>query len=360
MKLDDVLRRSVGWYEARESIYLVGDPGSGKTETIQQVPKLLTHHFQKEHGIVTLNGPLLTPGDSIGYLMPKHMPDGRIESQYSEPFWWRTDDGRHLKDFAGGIIFVDEEDKADVDVKKVIGEAKLSGRLGPHHIPKGWVVWGAGNLAENRSGSTKELDHLINRRLQILVQRDLEAWTKWALTNGVSPLMVSFVNAYPELVIGSKAPEKQGPWCTPRSAVKWDKYLQILTRDNNGETPDDPSTVEECHGKIGDAAAQFYQHVKLEQEMPKYEKIVADPAHAKKPNNPASQMMICYHLAHKIKAADAAAVVQYVERFSPEFAVSFAKAACKRDQSLVLAPAFATWAKRNASLMAAISEYTRR
>jgi hypothetical protein len=220
-------------------------------------------------------------------------------------------------------------------------------------------VWGAGNTSEDRSGSTKELDHLINRRVEIEVTPDLDAWTAWALTHGVSPLTVSFANAYPELVIGTKAPVKQGPWLTPRSLVHVDKYMQVLARGNNGETPDDPSTIEEVNGMIGGAAAQFFQHVKLEQEMPKYEKIVADPVKAKLPSKPDAQMMICYHLAHKVKAVDCPQVITYVERMSPEFAVTFAKAACKRDKTLVLAPAFNKWANKNSSLMAAISEHVR-
>jgi hypothetical protein len=107
---------------------------------------------------------------------------------------------------------------------------------------------------------------------------------------------------------------------------------------------------------IGGAAAQFFQHVKLEQEMPKYEKIVADPTKAKLPQKPDAQMMICYHLAHKVKDTDVGNVITYINRMSPEFSVTFAKAACKRDPHLAMTPAFNKWAIANASLMAAISD----
>jgi hypothetical protein len=54
---------------------------------------------------------------------------------FSDPFFWRTDDGKRLEEYDGGIIFVDELDKMDTDVKKCIGEAALSGRSGSasHH-----------------------------------------------------------------------------------------------------------------------------------------------------------------------------------------------------------------------------------
>jgi len=359
MKLDTVLEQAPGWFEAGLSVYLKSPPGIGKSETIGAVPAILSKKLNKNIGFVLINGPLLSPGDAVGYLMPKHMPDGRIESQYSEPFWFRTIDGKHLSEFDGGIIFIDEEDKADTDVKKVIGEAKLSGRLGPHVIPKGWVVWGAGNRSEDRSGSTKELDHLINRRVEVDVTADLEAWTKWAFTHQVTPLTVAFANANPELVLNSKVPAKQGPWCTPRSLVAVDRYIAIRTRQNGGEIPDDPTTIEEVSGMIGGASAQFFAHVKLEQEMPKYEKIVADPTKAKLPSKPDAQMLVCYSLAHRVKAADIGNVITYIERMSPEFSVTFAKAATTRDNSLVMAPAMSKWCQKNASLMAAISEHKR-
>ncbi len=358
MKLDTVQQRMPGWYESKKSIYLKSSPGMGKTETMKTAPEIIGKKLNKNLGFVLLSGPLLTPIDSIGVLTISRLGE-QPESDYSLPFWWRTADKRRLEEFDGGIIFVDEEDKADTDVKKVIGECKLTGRLGPHQLPEGWLMWGAGNRSEDRSGSTKELDHLINRRMEITVTPDLEALTSWMLTHGVTPLTVSFVNQYPELVLNGTVPKKQGPWATPRSVVAVDDYLKILTRDNNGDLPDDPSTIEEVNGMIGDASMQFFAHVKLQQEMPKYEKIVADPAKAKLPAKVDAQMLVCYNLAHRVKKEDCAAVIQYIERMSPEFAVTFAKAACRRDQSLVMAPAFNKWAAKNSSLMAAISEHQR-
>jgi hypothetical protein len=324
----------------------------GKSTIMAEVPKLLSKLLQKEMGYVLIQGPLLTPGDAIGYLMPKHCEDGRIESAYSEPYWFRTVDGRHISEFAGGIIFIDEEDKADTDVKKVIGEAKLSGRLGPHVIPKGGVVWGAGNRSEDRSGSTKELDHLINRRLEVTMTPDLESLIDWMDSNDVSPLTKSFTRQYPDIVLTGKVPEKQGPWCTPRSLVAADKYITLLS-NVTGKLPTDPLVVEEITGMIGNAAMQFFSHVKLQLEMPDYKSIIAAPDKAKVPlGKPDALMLICYSVAHQVTVKDADAAITYVNRMPKEFAVVFAKAAVKREPMLVVAPAFTKWASTNSSLMA--------
>jgi hypothetical protein len=355
MKLNDVMRRMPGWYKARKSVYLKSSPGVGKTDTILQAPKILSKAFNQNIGAVVIQGPLLTPGDAIGYLMPKHLPDGRIESAYSDPYWFRTYENKRLEDFDGGIIFCDEMDKADTDVKKVLGECALSGRLGPHRLSGGWVLWGAGNRSEDRSGSTKELDHLINRRMEIGIEPDLQSLLDWMDDNDVSPLTKAFTSTFPEIVLSGKVPEKQGPWTTPRSLVGVDRYLAVLAASNGGEIPSDPCTVEEVSGMIGSGASQYFAHVKLQQEMPKYETIVADPQKARLPTKPDSQMLVAYNLAHRVSNADVAPVVEYITRLPKEFAVTFAKAACKRDNMLVATPTFQTWARSNSSLMAAIA-----
>jgi hypothetical protein len=99
-----------------------------------------------------------------------------------------------------GVIFIDEADKMDIDVKKVVGEMALSGRCGPHKLPDGWVVWMAGNRAGDRSGSTKELDHLINRRDEIDVTDDLASWEMWCIKRGVHHTIIAFGVGNPHIV----------------------------------------------------------------------------------------------------------------------------------------------------------------
>jgi len=362
MKLTDIKKRIPLWYQAAMSdrpdrlrcIYLTSAPGRGKTTVLVEAVQDLSKATGRNLGLVVLSGPLLNPADSIGYLVPKH-EGGRAESVYTDPFWFRTNVGRRLDEYEGGIIVVDEADKMDPDVKKAIGEAALSGRLGPHTLPEGWVVWMAGNRASDRSGSTKELDHLINRRMQIEVWDDIRSWVDWAVTHGVMPVTVAFAEQNPGIVFTEKAPEKQGPWCTPRSLVMADGYLQTLGGEGRN-IPSDALTMEEVAGIIGGAAtAQLFTFVKLEQEMPKFEKIVADPKGVKVPEKPDAQMLICYNLAHRVDDKTADPVITYIQRMPKEFAVTFAKAACNRNYRLLMSPAFAKWTKENASLMAMLN-----
>jgi hypothetical protein len=352
MKLNDVLKRAVHWYKSGVCIYLRGPVGRGKTTVIGEVPKLLSKALGGNYGFACLSGPLLTPTDSIGYLMP-HVVDGRMESKFTEPFWFRTSEGKHLTEYDGGVILVDEADKMDPDVKKCMGEAAQSSRLGPHVIPKGWVIWMAGNRAQDRSGSTKEYDHLINRRKEINVDDDLDSLVDWMSRNGVHPVFTAFVKSNPQVVF-EEPPAMPGPWCTPRSICRLAEYAAQVSE--NGDIPLDPLFKEEASGMIGDAAQmQLFATLELQKVMPKFEDIVANPKKEKVPENPDAQMMVCFTLAARADVSNLGALITYVERMPAEFTITFGRAAISRDMKLITTPAFADWTRRNAPLMMAIT-----
>jgi len=355
MKLKTLINRMPYYYKAGLCIYLKSPPGRGKTDTLISAADVIGKRLNKNMGYVVINGPLLTPQDAIGYLIPKYTETG-AESCYTDPFWFKTRDGKKLSDFDGGIVIVDEADKMDTDTKKVIGEAALSGRLGPHVLHGGWIVWMAGNRTQDRSGSTKELDHLINRRMELDITDDLEGWTEWAVLHNVMPLTIAFANQNPQIVFCEADPVKQGPWCTPRSLVLCDNYIQVV-RDATGDLPEDADTVEEAQGLIGTGpAAQYFAFIKLERQMPKFEKICAEPDKAPVPDKPDALMLIAYNLAHRVDDKTITPVVKYMERMPKEFAVTFMKAAVTRKSSIVATPAVQKWALENASLMAAIAK----
>lgn len=368
MILNNVIARLPYWYAAKKCIYLKSAPGRGKTEVLSEAPKILSATLNKNIGLVVISGPLLTPADSVGYLVPRKTevvtPEGNtvshMESVYTDPFWFRTKEGKRLDEYDGGIIVVDEADKMDVDVKKVIGEAALSGRLGPHTLPEGWIVWMAGNRQKDRSGSSKELDHLINRRMEIDITDDLDSWNDWANKHNVPALYRAFANQNPNIVFADGVPEKQGPWCTPRSLVQAAQFHDVLPKNVDGSMPDDATTLEEISGMIGEAAAaQLFSFVKLEREMPRYEDIVANPTGVKVPGKPDASMLICYTLAARVKADECVNVITYIDRMPKEFSVIFGKAAIARDARLIINPGFTKWIKENASLMAQIGNHVR-
>ncbi len=91
----------------RTSIILKSGPGMGKTTVIKALVPKLAAQLGRNLGFVKIEAPLLTPADAVGYLVSKHLDDGRTVSVYTEPFWWVTHEGKRLEDDDGGVIFID-------------------------------------------------------------------------------------------------------------------------------------------------------------------------------------------------------------------------------------------------------------
>lgn len=352
--LNTILKRAVGYYQSGVCVYLKSPPGQGKTFTVGECPAIISKAIGKNLGFVLVNGANLNPMDTIGYLVPKEV-NGLDLSVFTKPFWWFTEEGKALTEYDGGIIFIDEADKCEVDLKKIIGEGAESGRFGPHKLPPGWVVWMAGNRSEDRSGSTRELDHLINRRMEIDIKPDPQGWQDWAMAHGVPAEVIVFADKNPDIVFDSKVPETQGPWCTPRSLVKAGRVLAAFAGPD-GRLPTDPEAMNDAAGLIGmGAAAQLMATIRLGHELPDYKDIIRDPVGTKVPTKTDAQMLVCFQLAARVVPDEMEAVVTYVERLPKEFSITFAGSASRRNADLVSTQAMADWCVRNASLMSAIA-----
>lgn len=364
MRLSTIISRAVGWYEAGVAVCLEGAPGLGKTSVVMDVPRMLSQRFGGRYGVSVVNGANLEVEFTMGFMVPVHK-EHHSETRFSRPWFWETDEGEPLEAYDGGILFVDEADKPPVEVKKILGEACLSGKIGAHRLPgfprpgtssnKGWRVWFAGNRPEDRSGSTKTLDHLINRIRPIKVDPDLESWNDWADRHGVLPVFKGFANTNAEIVFSGKVPEVQGPWCTPRSLVQCNDYIKTLVGDD-GDIPTDATTLEEMAAFIGaNECRQLLNTIKLQQSMPRFADIVKNPMGVKAPESPDAVMLVCYDLAHRVDKDTAEPVIKYVQRFPKEYSPLFARAACKRAPALSATPPFVKWCRENSSLMATIN-----
>ena len=344
------------------SLELRSAPGRGKSEFTADMVTLMGKRDGRPWGFATAFLATYTPVDLLGYMVPGVDAKGRRVSEFTMPPWMRCVDGSTVFEHERGILFLDEFGQAEADVKRAAAELLLNKQIGPWRLPPGWSVVAATNRAQDRSGVTKSFDFVINRRLEIDITDDLQSWEDWAFEHGVNPVFITFANQNPQIVFSDGVPEKQGPWCTPRSLVLLARIFEQMggvgIGDKDGIVPTDPVAMETAAGIIGaGAAAQLMAFVKLGQEMPSFDEIVSKPDKAKLPTKPDAQMLVCYSLAARVTEAEVGNVITYVERMPKEFTVTFAKAACRRDPDLVNTAAFGSWAVRNASLMAAIVEH---
>lgn len=359
MNFNELRARMPALLKSGISIELISAPGRGKSEFVADTIGEMEKLTGKPWGFATMFLATQTPPDLIGYQFKGERDwDGRkvAVTDPTLPLWMITQEGKPVWAYEHGILFLDEYGQGEADVKRASAELLLNKQIGPWKLPPGWSVIAASNRASDRSGVTKSFDFVINRRLEIPIQDDIESWKDWALTKGnVQPLTIAFANQNPHIVFADGVPEKQGPWCTPRSLVMADRLLTSLS--NNGVAPEDASAVELVSGMIGQAAAaQYFAFVRLEREMPKYEAIIANPDKVKVPEKPDAQMLVVYNLAHRVKEDHLAQVIEYIERMPKEFSLTFAMTIGKRAPMLIASKPMQSWALKNASLMAAITK----
>lgn len=343
--------------DSGKSIELKSAPGRGKSTFIEETIERESQRDGFEWGLATCFLATMTPPDLIGYIFKGEREyDGQMipVSEPTAPLWMFTREGKPLHHYKRGILFLDEYGQGEADVKRASAELLLNQRLGPWSLPEGWSVVAASNREKDRSGVTKSFDFVINRRLEINITDDLKSWEDWAFRAGVDPTFIAFANSNPQIVFADGVPEKQGPWCTPRSLVMAAQTLDQL-REDDGKLPVDPIAVELTSGWIGEAAAaQLFATIRLGHEMPALDEIVKNPGKVKVPTKPDAQMLVTYNLAARVEAANASPIIEYMMRLPKEFGVTFAKVACQRMPALVYEPAFEKWAEENATLMTAV------
>jgi hypothetical protein len=360
MNLLQFKRRARRYLDAGITVQLYSPPGLGKSETTDALVDEYTASDGHPWGLATVMLAAYTPADVLGYLVPRDREvGGKIEavSEFTMPPWMLSDEGKPLNEYKRGILFLDEWDKANPEVKRAAAEILLNGRAGRHQLHDGIGVITASNRAEDRSGSTKEFDFIINRRIQFHLQPDVDSWEDWAVRHGVNPLFIAFAKRNVDIVFSGKVPEKQGPFCTPRSLVMLSKLFEQSMNEhgslNFGDRVEEAMLTEEATGLIGpEAANHLLTWCKIKTEVPDFVEIVKDPAGTEIPKKPDGKMLVCYDMAHRATVENIDPVVEYALRLPKEFQILFGAAAIKRNHRLISTKAFKDgFIRQNASLL---------
>jgi hypothetical protein len=365
MKLNDLEARLPAlYYSALEdggpSYMVTSAPGRGKTSVFKTFKRSMKKVDPNgKYGFSIINGANFTLMTAMGFMVWSDDAQGRPVSKFSLPYWYYDhEDGLPLDAYDGGIIFIDEADKLGADEKKIVGEAALSKVLGNHKFPPGWVAMFAGNRVADKSGSTRDFFHLRDRRIDLAVTDDVEAWKLWAEGHNVLPETIQFGEENPQLLFEPMADDDRKT-CTPRSLHQIDIHLRSLMSSFGTDTiPTDPLTIEEIKGGIGAVAcAGLIKTIRLGQELISFEEAVANPTTAKVPMKPDAQRLLSYKLAARVSKETAPQVMTYMSRLPSEHHTMFVRMSVQRNYQIAFEPTFAAWCSKNAALISILNRY---
>jgi hypothetical protein len=304
---------------------LWGDPGVGKTETVESVANELGY------GLVYTDLATRDPAELGG--LP-WIEDGR--SIRCRPDWL-PQEGR-------GILFLDELPQAGLAAMNIAATLIREHRIGEHALARGWLVVCAGNHPRNKAGTTAMPTHLRNRLLHLEVEADAELWARWAAGRRLDPVLVAY-NRYRAAEYHHRFSTTDMAYPTPRSWVLGNRVQQLGL----------PAELEQAclRGAVGEAAAADYAGFRrLLARLPDPDGIIADPEAAALPQDPQTYYALMGALGSRATSRTFEAIIRYLDRLpEQEFSVVCVLDATARDRSLEQTAAYQRWAAAHGDLL---------
>jgi len=201
-------------------IFIYGAPGIGKTEIVTQAASELGVGLQ----IIDLQ--FMNPEDFLGIpsrhdIKPVQVEGGVLVDPGAG--FTRSNPPKllpqsNLENGKGGIIFMDEMNRANKVVLNSIMQFVQKGRIGEYQLPDKWVIVAAGNRPEEAEG-VADFDFALADRFTIKnYVPTVERWASWAETNKkILPELVVFLQNNKEFFHHLDTDKKVLNYPTPRS-----------------------------------------------------------------------------------------------------------------------------------------------
>ncbi len=325
----------------RFTVELVSGPGVGKDAAVTQAGTIISKKLAQPFGIKSFFLTTVEAPDVRGFGLPGRDTDNSPIMTFTKAPWVpRANDPKC------GFIFLNERAQANPDVAKPSAELMLSGQVGESKLDLTYMVVAASNRESDRSGVNRDLAFIQNRICRINIEPSLDSWVDWAERQGLNPFAIAFAKVKPSIIFADKVPDKSGPFCTPRTFVKTSHLI--------GKLPMDMFT-EAAGGYIGEgAAAEFVAFLRVAEELPKWDDIVAAPDKVKIPENRIDATYACMQMvAHRVDATTAKPAFIFLKRLGKEFQVAGLKAVLRRCPQMIQTPDFASWIRENKDLVLA-------
>ena len=151
------------------SVFLLGQPGVGKSQSVYQIASNLGKKTKKQVHVADLRLILFNPVDMRG------IPIADLES---ETAIWLKPESLNLNDSEDiiNILFLDELTSAPQSIQAAAYQIALERRIGEHRIPNNTFIIAAGNRLEDESVTYDMPAALKNRFMHFRIKSDYEDW----------------------------------------------------------------------------------------------------------------------------------------------------------------------------------------
>ena len=292
-------------YEVKESLFITGAIGIGKSHSVREAAKQIAKDFRLEYletkdpnkhpdkfclidqrmgqkdagevlGLPETYALLEVTRDKVkeietipakslsAFLDANHFKEYRIIdyiTKWTSPLWFPRQ-GR-------GIIFLDELTLAPALVRNAVWELINDHALGDYQLPQGWVVIAAGNRGREDGCPEFIFEAPLSNRFSWfqLNMPSIEDWTEWAASHGVDMRIIGFLNTKRSALYTYNPNAKERAFSTPRS---WQKASDLIKG-----IEDEDKLMLYISGRVGTyVAGEFKAFLQQRRKLPPVEEFI--------------------------------------------------------------------------------------
>lgn len=201
--------------------YLVGKPGVGKSDMVKLLCKnlglkLIDCRLSLIDSVEIRGIPRVFEEEGVcKWYPPEFIPFKGIKK-------FNTDEYKK-----GGILFLDEMNRAKPDVLQAIFQLVRDRKVGDFELLDNWYIIAAGNLGQEDFTDVVEFDSALKDRLVFIeVEENIEEWTDWAKKENVYWPIISYLNAHPQNLHTLTENKEDKKFITPRTWVRLSNIIK--------------------------------------------------------------------------------------------------------------------------------------
>jgi MoxR-like ATPase len=315
---------------AKLPVLIVGEPGIGKSDIVDQACRDVGAKLIIEHPVVS------DPTDFKG--MP-YAKDGKATFL---PFG-------DLEDIINAttltVYFLDDLGQAPASVQAACMQLLLARRINGFRVSDHVCFVAATNDHTHRAGVSGILEPVKSRFVTIVrLETDVEAWIAWALKMGLPTEIIAFIRFRPEL-LHKFEPTREIKNCpSPRTIHNIAKLMEMGV----------PQEIEfEVYaGAAGEGVAtELVAFLKIFRQLPDIDYIIMHPEKVDIPDDPATLYALATAVARKATEQNIARIIEFAERLPIEYNVLLIHDAGRINQDITKTRAWIEWGSRHADVL---------
>jgi hypothetical protein len=318
----------------KRTVLVEGEAGSGKTSihyALAADPQFAGYYAPKPIDCTQLSdGSLVMPDIDRSRGVSRELPNERLGVS--------EENHAGMKGATPVLMCFDEIAKSRQFVKDAIAPIVYERRIGNYVMPEKSVVFACTNLSEEGLGDSMQA-HLRNRLIIVQMRKPTkDEWVQdFAIPRGLNENIVAAAEMYPTVFqsfmdyraggthagknlgrdnpfIADPSNASQGQVVTPRSLHAASDLVDELGM------LDSQTLQEALSGCVGAPfAANIMAMIRFGEQLPAYDRVVADPGGAPLPTNPTAQIVQCFQFVTQCaNKEEAESLSEYVQRMREE------------------------------------------